>query len=167
MPGPFALSDTAYRQCVTHKNSSKNMVYACVLPVDLIVCSLSHPQAFLMFFDFFFSLLLHPVHAYTDQGTIPIHICRERDEVLPSCDCDVVAPRVDVAQLCCRSAFATPAAPPIKDPSALNIGKTGNIPPRFAVGSIRFFVVFFFFVFTFVFMPMPDLHFSFHCRPNG
>jgi len=55
-------------------------------------------------------------------------------------------------------AFATSAAPPINDPSAPNIGKIGNIPPQFAVGSTRFFIFFFFvftFVFTFIFIPMP------------
>jgi len=48
------------------------------------------------------------------------------------------------------TAFATPTAPPINDPNAPNIGKIGNIPSRFAVGSTRFFAVFFF-----VFIPMP------------
>jgi len=48
------------------------------------------------------------------------------------------------------TAFATPAAPPINDPSAPNIGKIGNTPPRFPIGSIRFFVFF-----VFVFIPIP------------
>jgi len=48
-------------------------------------------------------------------------------------------------------AFAT-LATPIKDPNALNIGR--NVPPRFGVGSIRFFVAFFLVVFFFGF-PMP------------
>jgi len=51
------------------------------------------------------------------------------------------------------TALATPAAPLIKNPKAPNIGKINNIPPRFAVGSTRLFVVLFF-VFIFVFMPM-------------
>jgi len=46
----------------------------------------------------------------------------------------------------------TLAGPPINDPSAPNIGKICNIPPRFAVRNIRFVS---FFVFNFVFIPMP------------
>ncbi|EGI69382.1 hypothetical protein G5I_01886 [Acromyrmex echinatior] len=57
--------------------------------------------------------------------------------------------------------FATLAAPPIKDPSAPNIGKNGNAPPRFAIGSIRFFVAFFFVVFFFGFMFMSILVLAF------
>jgi len=53
----------------------------------------------------------------------------------------------------------TLAAPPIKDPSAPNIGRNGNAPPRFAVRSIRFFVAFFLVVFFFDFVPMPILTF--------
>ena len=58
------------------------------------------------------------------------------------------------------TAFATLAAPPIKDPSALNIGRNGNTLPRFAVESIRFFVAFFLIIF-FGFMPMPILVLAF------
>jgi len=54
------------------------------------------------------------------------------------------------------TAFATLAAPPIKDPSAPNIDRNGNAPPRFAVGSIRFFVAFFFVVFFFRFHAHAD-----------
>jgi len=57
------------------------------------------------------------------------------------------------------TAFATLAAPPIKDPSEPNIGRNGNTPPRFAVGSIRFSDAFFLVVFFFDFMLMPILAF--------
>jgi len=62
------------------------------------------------------------------------------------------------------TAFATLAAPPIKDPSEPNIGRNGNAPPRFAVGSIRFSDAFFLVVFFFDFMFMPIL--AFRC-PDG
>ncbi|KYQ52413.1 hypothetical protein ALC60_08471 [Trachymyrmex zeteki] len=39
------------------------------------------------------------------------------------------------------TAFVTPAAPPIKDPSAPNIGRNGNMPPRFAVRFIGEYLV--------------------------
>ncbi|KYN42434.1 hypothetical protein ALC56_03138 [Trachymyrmex septentrionalis] len=86
------------------------------------------------------------------------------ERVLSSCD--VVGFVKNTLSLCVRStAFATLAAPPIKDPSAPNIGRNGNAPPRFAVGSIRFFVVFFFVVvvvfFFFGFMPIPILVLAF------
>ncbi|KYN23144.1 hypothetical protein ALC57_04448 [Trachymyrmex cornetzi] len=62
------------------------------------------------------------------------------------------------------TAFATLAAPLIKDPSAPNVGRNDNAPPRFAVGNIRFFIIFFvvffvvFFLIVFLgFMPMPIL----------
>ncbi|KYN28560.1 hypothetical protein ALC57_02018, partial [Trachymyrmex cornetzi] len=42
------------------------------------------------------------------------------------------------------TALATLAAPPIKDPSAPNIGKIGRIPPRFVTGSSLFLFVLFF-----------------------
>ena len=110
---------------------------------------------FIVFSAFFFSLQLHPVHVCTDRDTVRARISTERDTVrdpAPSRDRDVAALRADVAWLCCHlpTAFATLAAPPIKDSSALNIGRNGNAPPRFAVGSIRFFLV----VFFFDFMPM-------------
>ncbi|EZA62172.1 hypothetical protein X777_06123, partial [Ooceraea biroi] len=54
------------------------------------------------------------------------------------------------------TAFVTPAASAANDPSAPSIGKIGNIPPRFATGSIRFFVVFFF-----VFRPVPNFVLAF------
>ena len=41
------------------------------------------------------------------------------------------------------------------------ICRNGNALPRFAVGSIRFFVTFFFVVFFFGFMPMPILVLAF------
>jgi len=46
---------------------------------------------------------------------------------------------------------------PIKDSSALNIGKNDNAPPRSAVGNIRFSVTFFLVVFFFGFMLMLNL----------
>jgi len=58
-------------------------------------------------------------------------------------------------------AFATLPAPPIKDPSAPNIGRNSNAPPRFAVGSIRFFVTFLLVVFFFDFVPMSILVLAF------
>ncbi|EZA48263.1 hypothetical protein X777_14103, partial [Ooceraea biroi] len=50
-----------------------------------------------------------------------------------SCSCRCMA-------LLSFTAFATPAAPAANDPSAPSIGRIGNIPPRFATGSIRFFI---------------------------
>jgi len=73
----------------------------------------------------------------------------EQDTIrdLASRDCDAASPQTGVVALLLLTAFSTPAAPPINDPSAPNIGKIGNIPPRFAIRSTRFV---FFFAFTFV-----------------
>jgi len=46
-----------------------------------------------------------------------------------------------------------------KDPSAPNIGRNGNAPPRFIVGNIHFFITFFLVVFFFGFMPILVLAF--------
>ncbi|KYN11073.1 hypothetical protein ALC57_16774 [Trachymyrmex cornetzi] len=70
--------------------------------------------------------------------------------------------RAMIGSLLSFTAFATLATPPIKDPSAPSIGRNDNAPPRFAVGSIRFFIAFFFIVFFFFgFMPMPILVLAF------
>ena len=106
-------------------------------------CARSH---FYYLFGVYFSLQLHPVH-----------VCTVRDSA-PSRDRDVAALRRRAALLS-FTAFAMLATPPIKDPSAPNIGKNGTAPSRFAVGSIRFFVTFFFVVFFF--MPMPILILTF------
>ena len=52
----------------------------------------------------------------------------------------------------------------IKDLSAPNIGRNGNAPPRFAVGSIRFFIAFFLFL---RFHAHADLGLGFHHCPEG
>jgi len=56
-------------------------------------------------FSTFFFLCYYTLSTLVQTKAVPVHICRERDEVLdsPSRDCDVSAPRVDVVQLCCRS----------------------------------------------------------------
>jgi len=65
------------------------------------------------------------------------------------------------------TAFATLAAPPIKDPSAPNIGRNGNTPPpRFAVGSISLFRRLFPRRFFFQFHAHADLGFH-RCPDSG
>jgi len=61
------------------------------------------------------------------------------------------------------TAFATPAAPPINDPSAPNIDKIGNIPPRRKYSFFRCL----FLCLHFRLHTHADLCFRFHCRPKG
>jgi len=113
-----------------------------------------HTRIFNVFSALFFSLLLHSVYVCTGRDIIPFHVCMEQDTIrdLPSRDCDAATPQAGVAWPCCRWP-PLPHRPLLRLMIRARIGKIGNIPQRFAVGSTRFFAVFFF-VFTFVFMPI-------------
>ena len=64
-----------------------------------------------------------------------------RDPV-PLRDSDVASLLADVAHLYSRLPFATLTDPPIKYPSAPNIGRNGNAPSHFAVGRSAFSLFF-------------------------
>jgi len=143
------------------------MVYACVLPVDPTVCSLSHPQAFLMFFFLRYYTLF--TFVWAEIQSLSMFVWSKIQSV--TFHRAIVTLQASYSSwrrvsLLSLTAFATPAAPPINDPSAPNIGKIRNIPPHFAVGSTRFFRCLFLSL-HFRLHTHADLCFSFHCRPNG
>jgi len=107
---------------------------------------------FIVFSVFFFSLQLHPVHVCTDRDTV--------HDPAPFRDRNVAALRADIRGFAVIYRFRYTGRS-AEDPSAPNIGRNGNAPPRFVVVSIRFFIAFFLVVFFFDLMPMPILVLAF------
>jgi len=116
--------------------------------------------AFLLSFQhsFFLSSYALSMFVQTEIQSAPVFV---RSEIQSAIHRAIVTLQLfELTALLSSITFATLATSPIKDPSAPNIGRNGNAPPRFAVGSIRFFVAFFLIIF-FGFMPMPILVLAF------
>ena len=146
-----------------HENASK-VWYAHTFRefVQLHVDSCARGHFYRLFGVFFFCYILSAFVEKLRYSPSP-YLCGAKYSPRPysTRDRDVAASRADVARLCYHfTTFATLAAPPIKDPSTPNIGRKGNMPSRFTIGNIRFFVVFFLVVVFFNFMPKPILVFA-------
>ena len=170
VPGPVALSRFTIPLSFRCAPLVDNMLHMKTLKystrIRLRVRSIAHwlcQTVFLLSFRHFFFFAVTPCPCLYEPRYSPcsyLYRTRYRDPA-PSRDRDVAASSWRRAALLSFTAFATLAAPPIKNPSAPNIGRNGNAPPRFVVGSIRFFVTFFLVIFFFGFMPMPILILAF------
>jgi len=109
---------------------------------------------FIVFLMFCF-LRCYTLSAFVEAEIQSVFVWSEIHNPVPSRYCDVTTARTDVKQLCYRLSLL-PYWSLRQSKSALNIGRNDNAS-RFAVGGIRFFIVFFLIIFFFNFMPVPFL----------